>query len=198
MPQQSMHQQIVLASTSRYRADALKQLRLSFTTADPQTQEIPQAGEQPNDLALRLAHQKAAAVAQHYPQAIVIGADQVGYCQGQQLSKPGTIDNAVAQLCAVSGQRAQFYSALALHDPLHNRCLDAVVVTELTFRQISTSQAQHYVAVDNPLDCAGAFKVESLGIALFTEVRSNDPSALIGLPLIALVDMLNQCGIHPL
>ncbi len=192
-----MPAQIILASTSRYRAHALEQLKLSFSVKDPGIDERLLDDERPAQRAIRLAREKAKAVADEFNHAVVIGADQVGYCNGQTLHKPGAAAKAVEQLRSVSGKRAQFYSGLAVYNPRQKEIYDAVVVTKLTFRNISKSQAERYVQLDQPLDCAGAFKVESLGIALFSEVQSEDPSALIGLPLIALVTLLAKCEVHP-
>jgi len=187
---------LILASSSRYRANSLQQLKLEFTTSNPQVDEGALPGESPDTLALRLAHAKAAAITAAHPGAVVIGADQVGVCNGRLLRKPSNPANAERELLAMSGQAAQFYSAVAVHDD--SQTFGEVATTNLIFRSLSPRAVQYYVSVDNPIDCAGAFKVESLGISLFTAINSDDPSALVGLPLIALVSMLMKCGIHPL
>jgi septum formation protein len=187
---------LILASTSRYRAQLLQQLQVEFTIANPQVDETALPGESADTLALRLAHAKAAAVADAHPEAVVIGADQVGACDGRLLTKPMSPHAAERELLALSGRAAHFYSAVAVHHA--DEANGAVVRTDLTFRQLTEQAVAYYVSVDNPIDCSGAFKIESLGISLFRSVNSNDPSALVGLPLIALVSMLTTCGIHPL
>jgi len=189
---------LVLASTSSYRASALERLGLSFEMADPAVDETPLPGEAADSLALRLAHAKAAAVADRFDDAIVIGSDQVGICAGRLLHKPGSGAKAIEQLCSLSGKNAEFYSAVAVHDATSGRREGQTVCTRLTFRAISTAAATHYVSQDNPIDCAGSFKVESLGLALFHKVQADDPSALIGLPVIALLDQLSAYDINPL
>ncbi len=193
-----MPPKLILASTSAYRALALDQLGLSYTTQAPQADESPLPDEPADQLAQRLALAKANAIAQIQPTAVVIGADQVGFCQGRFLIKPGSSTAAVDQLQACRGQKAIFYSALAVYNPHTQNCLQQVVETHLTYRNLSDKQIERYVDLDKPFNCAGAFKIESLGIALFEEVQSQDPSALVGLPLIALVSMLDTCGIQVL
>ena len=196
MNEPKLQRHLVLASTSKYRVQALSQLNLAFETADPGADEAPLADESPGAMALRLAHTKAAAIAQIIPEAVVIGSDQVGFCAGKRLGKPGSKEAAISQLAACSGQEAHFYTAVAVHDARqhHGEC----VVTRLLYRRFSAAQIRHYVDFDEPWDCAGSFKIESLGIALFTEVSSVDPTALIGLPLIATLSLLAKCGIAPL
>ena len=191
-------QNLILASTSIYRAEALSRLGLAFDIEASAVDETPLPAESPNDLAMRLAHAKAAAVAAKHADAVVIGADQVGELNGERLGKPGSSDAAVAQLQRLSGRQARFHSAVAVHDASTGKRFGTVVTTDLEFRTISATMAANYVAMDNPVDCAGAFKVESAGIALFKRVVSDDPSALIGLPMIALLDALAECGINPL
>lgn len=187
---------LILASTSPYRAELLQRLGLTFETAAPDVDETPLAGESPDTLALRLARAKAAAVAAAYPEAVVLGSDQVGQCAGRLLTKPGDKQRAVAELRALSGQPAVFYTAIAVqHD---DRCEADVVTTELRFRDISEAEARVYVERDEPWDCAGSFKAEALGIALFEQIRADDPTALIGLPLIATVSLLGRFGIKVL
>lgn len=191
-------QKLILASTSRYRAEALARLGLPFATQAPQVDESAQPDEPLEALALRLAHAKAAAVAAHHPHAVVIGSDQVGACNGRRLGKPAHADAAVAQLSRLSGQQATFYTAVAVHHATNARRLGRVVATELEFRTFSEAEARHYVSIDNPVDCAGSFKVEALGITLFKRVTADDPTALVGLPMIALLEQLAECGINPL
>ena len=196
MPTTAPERMLILASTSRYRAEALSRLGLPFTTADPRIDETPLPAESPDTLALRLAHAKAAQVARLHPEAVVIGSDQVGHCAGRLLTKPGNLQRAVDQLCAASGHTAEFYTAVAVHQG--ERAEAQVVPTELAFRVFSERQARAYAQKDQPWDCAGSFKAESLGIALFQRVSSQDPTALIGLPLIATVSLLSRFGISPL
>ena len=187
---------IILASTSVYRAQALAQFDIPFTSADPKVQERRISGESARAQSQRLACEKATAVAKTNPYAIVIGADQVGECKGKLLHKPLSVANAIKGLCEISGKQATFYSALAVYCPKRQTLFKKVVATRLVFRTISRQQAKDYVQKDRPLDCAGGFKIESLGIALFEQVSAKDPSALIGLPLIALTTMLNDCGVQ--
>ena len=187
--------QIVLASTSQYRATALEQLRISFDTAAPEVDEQPLTGERPAALALRLASAKALAVAERFPEAVVIGGDQVGECDGVVLSKPGTAAENVRQLLGCAGRSALFHSALAVVNPRERTCTSVVVPTRLEYRAFSRTEVEAYVAADAAYDCAGGFKVEAFGISLFRSVKADDPTALVGLPLIALTGMLRRCGV---
>ncbi len=192
MPEAENQRHLILASTSRYRANALKTLNLVFTAVDPETDEQASAAEKPDTLALRLAHSKAAAGLQSNPKCVVIGSDQVGFCDGLQLHKPGNAAGAVAQLRKCSGRRATFYTAVAVHTDTQR--LATVVPTELQFRALSRQDIENYVAAEPAFDCAGGFKIEGLGITLFESVTSTDPSALIGLPLIATARFLRTLG----
>ena len=189
---------IILASTSPYRAQALQQLGLPFTSMAPLTEEQAQPAEAPQDLAMRLAMEKTAAVAARCPDAIVIGSDQVGMGPDGLLHKPGTDAAATKQLQGLSGRVATFDSAVSVYNPQKRNFQSDVVRTTVEFRHLSAQQIERYVAIDQPLNCAGAFKVERLGIALFDRVTSDDPSALIGLPLIALTRLLEACGVDVL
>ena len=191
-------QTLVLASSSRYRAQALRQLGLIFEVVKPQTDETPLSGEAPDALVRRLAKRKAQSVAEGFSDAVIIGSDQVGCCDGKLLQKPATSAEAVSQLYAARGKTAKFYTALTLLEQPKARYHSEVVTTELVFRNFSRAEVERYVQLDKPLDCAGSFKIEALGIALFSSVSSDDPSALIGIPLIALVSLLGKCGINPL
>ena len=192
---------LILGSSSRYRAQALRSLGLVFTQVSPNVDERPRLNESPEALAARLARTKAVNIAQKHTGAIVVGSDQVGFCSGRLLSKPGSKANAVAVLRQNAGQTATFYTGLAcarqdLAGKLRTQ-LD-VCKTELKFRLLTDDQITRYVDHDNPVDVAGGFKAESLGIALFDYIRADDPSALIGLPLIALTQQLQSFGIDPL
>lgn len=193
--------ELILGSSSVYRAAALGTLGLPFAQISPDIDETPKAKELPDALARRLASTKATVVAQQNPTAVVIGSDQVGWCQGRLLSKPGSLDAARQMLMRNAGLEAVFYTALALsqfdHDGCEHTCVD-VIKTELKFRNLSDAEIDHYVEHDHPIDSAGGFKAESLGIALFEYIRADDPSALIGLPLITLTSRLREFGISPL
>ncbi len=189
---------LVLASSSPSRAQALRQLGLFFESVSPQVDEKPLAGETPDALARRLAALKARAVADQFDDAVIIGSDQVGFCNGHLLHKPESADAAVTQLYAARGQAARFHTALTVIDQHRKHTFHELVTTDLVFRDLSRAEVARYVEIDEPLNCAGGFKIEKLGIALFSAVSSNDPSALIGLPLIALVSILAKCGINPL
>ena len=189
---------LVLASTSRYRRELLERLRVPFQTASPRTDETPLPGELPRDTALRLAHAKAQSVAEQFSDAFIIGSDQVADCQGELIGKPGTNECARALLARLSGRTVVFHTGVALLDARSGACESAVVDVRSTFRALTQKQIDTYVAREAALDCAGAVRVEALGIALFTSIESDDPTALIGLPLIRLTDMLHRVGIDPL
>ena len=191
---------LILGSSSIYRAQALESLGLSFTQVAPRVDETPRQYESPKDLAARLAHAKATDVAQQHLGAIVIGSDQVGFCAENFLSKPGTKANAIETLRQNSGKTAIFLrplSALKNSGGELQTSLD-ICKTELKFHDLTVEQIIGYVERDNPINTAGAFKAESLGIALFKYIRADDPSALIGLPLSALTRRLQAFGIDPL
>jgi septum formation protein len=189
--------EIVLASSSRYRARALEVLGVPFDRVAPDVDETSMPGERPEELSLRLAAEKARAVVARRPSAIVIGSDQVGVCEERILGKPGSFDNAVAQLQLLSGRVATFYTSLVVLSP-QAAPWESSSTTELKFRDISEAEARTYVELDDPIDCAGSFKSESLGIALFELIRADDPSALVGLPMISLVSALRGVGVNPL
>ncbi|MBN8894856.1 MAG: septum formation inhibitor Maf [Rhodanobacter sp.] len=190
-----MPRRIVLASTSRYRADLLRRLLADFEQAAPDTDETPQAGEAPATRALRLAIAKATAVAAGFDDALVIGSDQVAALDGEILRKPGSVEVAREQLGASSGRIVHFHTALCLLETRHGRSQTHVDDTRVRFRELGSAEIERYVTRELPLDCAGSFKCEGLGISLFEEIDNRDPSALIGLPLIALARMLRQAGV---
>lgn len=183
---------LVLASTSPYRRELLARLRLPFEVIGPNVDETPRAGEVPAALTLRLAREKAAAVAARFTDAVVIGADQVAVLDGAALSKPGSHDAAARQLRALRGRRITFLTAVAVAHGAPPRILARVVPTDVTFRAFGDRAIEAYLEADRPYDCAGAAKIESLGIALVERVDSADPTALVGLPLIALVELLAE------
>lgn len=191
---------LILASTSRYRRELLERLHLPFSVAAPAVDETPLPGETPAQTALRLSRDKAAAVAAQHPGALVIGADQVATLDGVQLGKPGNHDRALAQLLQMRGRTVTFHSALCLCDartPEAPRFDCADVPTAATFHHLSDAELDAYLRIEQPYDCAGSAKVEGLGITLLAQVVSDDPTALIGLPLIALTNMLRRAG-YPL
>lgn len=190
--------QLILASTSRYRQAALAKLGLSFDCVSPDVDETPLAGESPAALCLRLSLAKARAVAARAQDALVIGSDQVAEHRGQIIGKPGNRARNVAQLTAFSAERVCFHSGIALIHASSGEAQTHIDVTEVIFRPLSAAQIEHYLDREPAFDCAGGFKCEGLGIALFEAIRSEDPSALIGLPLIALSRMLARFGMDPL
>lgn len=186
---------LVLGSTSRYRAELLRRLYPSFEQRSPGTDESPTPGETPRDRALRLAIAKARAAAEGLDDALVIGSDQVAELEGLVLDKPGTAERARAQLTASSGREVHFHTALCLHDTRSGQDRVHVDHTRVHFRSLDADEIARYVEREQPLDCAGSFKCEGLGISLFERIDNEDPSALIGLPLIALARLLREAGI---
>jgi septum formation protein len=188
---------LVLGSSSRYRRELLERLRIPFEVASPDIDETPLAGEAPHETALRLSRQKAEAIAGRYRGALVIGSDQVVTLDGAQIGKPGSHDKALAQLRLMRGRTVTFHSALCLLDSRNGRVQTADVQTRATFRDLPDSELEAYLHLEHPYDVAGSAKSEGLGIALLSRVESEDPTALVGLPLIALTTMLRHAG-YPL
>lgn len=186
---------VVLGSTSRYRAELLRRLLPEFEQSSPGTDESPQAGEMPDQRALRLAVNKARAAACHRSDALVIGSDQVAELDGLVLDKPGTAARAMAQLTASSARRVIFHTALCLLDTRTERQETHVDRSIVQFRELSADEIERYIEREQPLDCAGSFKCEGLGISLFESIENQDPTALIGLPLITLARMLRSAGV---
>ena len=188
---------LVLASTSRYRRELLGRLTSHFRQESPQVDETALPGETPVQLAARLAAAKARAIAMRNPNALVIGSDQVADCGGVVLGKPGDIANARRQLQASSAAAVVFHTALCVIDTRHApaREFTALDTTRVVFRTLDDAEIEHYLEREQPFDCAGSFKSEGLGIGLFERVESVDPTALIGLPLIALCGLLRRAGI---
>ena len=184
---------LVLASGSRYRRDLLERLRLPFTAWAPDVDESVAAGERPAATAVRLAREKARAGARRWPQAWIIGSDQVADVDGHAVSKPETLDNARRQLRELSGRTVVFHTALALAAP-GGRLEERLVDTEVAFRRLSDAEIERYLAREPALDCAGSAKSEGLGIALLDRLGGDDPTALVGLPLIALSRLLRDAG----
>ncbi|MFN7727518.1 MAG: Maf family nucleotide pyrophosphatase [Rubrivivax sp.] len=189
---------LVLGSTSRYRRELLERLRLPFSCVSPQVDETALPGETPAALALRLSLAKARAVAALHPQAVVIGADQVADLAGQALGKPGTHERAVEQLRRMRGQEVVFQTGLAVvrADTGFEQALLAPV--RVRFRELSDAEIEHYLRLDQPYDCAGSAKCETLGITLLSAIDSDDPTTLVGLPLIRTAQLLRAAGLDPL
>ena len=186
--------ELILASTSPYRRTLLERLSLPFTAVAPGVREDPIAEELPADRALRLSLEKAQAVAARYPDAVVIGSDQVAAQGHQVLDKPGDETRARAQLTAVSGSSARFHTGCAVIGPRASVRLVHLDTTTVYFRALSTAEIARYVERERPCDCAGGFRAEGLGISLFESIESADPTALIGLPLIWLAGALRRAG----
>jgi septum formation protein len=187
---------IVLASTSRYRRELLGRLRLAYDVEAPQVDEAPLEGEAPRGTALRLAIAKARDVLARRPGAVVIGSDQVAEIDGTALGKPLSHTAALAQLERMQGRTVTFHTALAVAGPDRDTLQFDCVPTTVQMRTLSRAALEHYLRLDEPYDCAGAAKIESLGIALVASVESTDPTALVGLPLIRLTAMLAHAGIE--
>ena len=186
---------LVLASTSRYRRELLARLALPFETAAPDVDETPRADEAPRELALRLALEKAQAVAARKPQAIVIGSDQVADLHGQPLGKPGTHERAAAQLARMSGQTVLFHTAVAVVQASQGFAQSSLATVTVRFRTLDAATIERYLLAEQPYDCAGSAKSEGLGIALLQAIESDDPTALIGLPLIRTAQLLRAAGL---
>ena len=189
---------LILGSSSVYRRELLSRLGLPFEVAVPNIDESPLAGEAPEATALRLAQAKATAIAAKHPGALIIGSDQVATLDGQQIGKPGNHENALKQLQTMRGRRVIFHTALCLLDGRKTGA-DAVqienVQTFVSFRNLSDAELDAYLRIEQPYDCAGSARNEALGIAILEKIESNDPTALTGLPLIALTTMLRQAGV---
>ena len=188
-------QTLVLASSSTYRRDLLKKLHLDFITCSSAVDEMPQPGESAEALALRLSITKAKAIAEQFPNHLIIGSDQVASCGGILLGKPGNREQAIQQIKAQSGRIVSFYTGLCVFNSANNEYLTAMDVCQVHFRELNDQQIQRYLDIEQPFDCAGSFKSEGYGIVLFSKIMGEDPNALIGLPLIKLTGLLNQCGL---
>ena len=186
---------LLLASTSRYRAELLGRLGLPFETRAPAVDETPRPDEPPRDYVLRLAREKAVAVFRQAPGCVVVGADQAAVLDGRLLGKPGTEARAREQLLAASGRSVEFLTGLAVAGPDPEQLRSEVVPFRVVFRRLDEAQIASYVERDQPLDCAGSFRAEGLGIALFRRLEGDDPASLVGLPLIRLVDLLADAGL---
>jgi len=189
-------QQLVLGSGSIYRRELLQRLQIPFEVCSPDIDETPLPGEMPGATALRLAASKARAAAAAYPDALIIGADQVAVLENTLLGKPLTHENAVRQLRLLRGKEVTFHTALSLFNSRSARMQTRLIPSHVKFRELSDQQIENYLAREQPYHCAGSAKSEGLGIALIERITGDDPNALIGLPLIALVEMLAHEGIE--
>ena len=186
---------LILASSSLYRQQLLAKLNIDFSHTSPEIDEIPRAHETAEQLASRLAIEKAKAVASQHPQSLIIGSDQVASINNQLLFKPGNHEQAVKQLKLCSGKKVSFYTSVCLLNSHTGKQQVSVEVYTVCFRELTTAQIERYLQADQPYDCAGSFKMEGLGISLFTSIKGEDPNTLIGLPLIRLIEMLGNEGI---
>ncbi len=189
-------QPLVLASTSIYRSELLSTLQIPFQTAAPNVDETPLPGESAEQTSLRLAQIKAQVVAKRFPDALIIGSDQVALLDGQQIGKPLNHDNAVRQLSTMRGKTVTFYTALTLLNAASGEMQTDVAINEVSFRNLSDDKIERYLKKEQPYHCAGSAKSEGLGIALISRIQGDDPNALIGLPLILLVGMLEKQGVR--
>ncbi|MDT7516176.1 Maf family nucleotide pyrophosphatase [Rhodoferax mekongensis] len=193
--QSTPQRKLVLGSTSIYRRELLERIRLPFSVAAPHVDETPQPGETPVALARRLALAKARAVAQVHPDCIVIGSDQVADLHGQPLGKPGTHERAIAQLQAMRGQTVIFQTAVAVVCLATGFVQEDLAAVKVQFRDLSDTEIEHYLQAEKPYDCAGSAKSEGLGISLLDAIDNDDPTALVGLPLIRTCRMLRAAGL---
>ena len=186
---------IILASSSLSRRSLLARLELPFTAVSPDIDESPLPHEKPADLALRLAKEKAQVFQSKYTNSLIIASDQVIFCGDMRLDKPETVENATAQLKAISGKSIDSHTALCVLNTQTGNLQTDVIFTRVHFRELSDKTIHEYIRRDNPLHCAGSIKAEGLGMVLFTKIETDDPTAILGLPLIRLTTMLMQEGI---
>jgi septum formation protein len=191
-----MKQTLILASSSPYRKELLQRLHIDFEVFSPDIDESQLEDEHPEQTALRLAQLKARKIGEIHPNAIIIGCDQVATLDGIQLGKPGNHENAVKQLRMMRGKQVTFHSAICLYNAQTQRMQAEVVPYIVEFRDVSDAQIDHYLSIEKPYNCAGSAKSEGLGIALISAMHGEDPNALIGLPLIKLISMLNAENIY--
>ena len=193
-----MSQNLILASTSPYRRELLSRLGLPFSVENPLTDETPIVGESPENMALRLSEAKARAIAEKFPDALIIGSDQVATVNTKIYGKPGNHENAKRQLQELSGKTVNFFTGICLFNARTGHADVRGVPTLVTFRQLSGEEIENYLRREPAYNCAGSAKSEGLGIALLSSMIGEDPNALVGLPLIALCDMLRQQGVSML
>jgi septum formation protein len=190
-----MKQTLILASSSIYRRELLQKLQIPFSTISPKIDESPLTDEKPYETALRLAQEKAKKIGEDYPYALIVGCDQVATLDGEQLGKPGNHKNAVEQLKKMQGREVKFYSALCLYNASTGNMQTENVPYLVRFRQLTDEQIENYLNKEQPYQCAGSAKSEGLGVALIERMLGEDPNALVGLPLIKLVTMLQNEGL---
>jgi septum formation protein len=190
--------QLVLASSSPYRKSLLQRLGLPFVCCSPDINETPLPGESVETLVQRLASAKASVLSQRYPSALIIGSDQACQCDGKILGKPGSFEAARKQLQHCSGLPADFHTAISLLDSESGLSFHSHDVYRVYFRTLTSDEIDYYLQTEQPFDCAGSFKAEGLGIALFEAMEGKDFHSLLGLPLISLCTLLRQCGLNPL
>ncbi|MDY7544964.1 Maf-like protein [Glaciimonas sp. Gout2] len=190
---------LILGSSSKYRKELLSRLHIPFEVISPEIDETPRLGETPEETAMRLAREKALAVALMAPEALIIASDQIATLDGEQIGKPGTHQNALLQLQKMRGRRVVFHTALCLLDGRSIKSESIVqlenIQTFVTFRNLPDAELDAYLHIEQPYDCAGSAKNEGLGIAILEKIESSDPTALTGLPLIALTGMLRRAGV---
>ncbi len=191
-----MKQTLILASSSKYRRELLHKLQIPFNSVSPKVDETAQINEKPHETALRLAQDKAKKIGKKHPHALVIGCDQVATLDGVELGKPGNHQNATKQLQMMRGREVTFHSALCLYNAATGNMQAEVVPYLVRFRQLSDAQIDSYLTKEQPYHCAGSAKSEGLGITLIERMIGEDPNALIGLPLIKLITMLQNEGVH--
>jgi len=187
---------LILASTSKYRSELLNKLGIPFETANPAVDETPLPGELPAAIASRLALAKSQAISSTIPNTLVIGSDQVASIENTVLGKPGNLDRAIDQLTLSSGRCVEFHTAVSVIDINSGNSLSHLETTRVYFRSLTHDQIVRYLEADRPFDCAGSFKAEGMGISLFTKIEGRDPNALVGLPLIGLVEILASFGVE--
>ncbi|WP_347987002.1 nucleoside triphosphate pyrophosphatase [Methylomonas sp. AM2-LC] len=187
---------IILASSSPYRAALLRKLQLDFEICASHVDETPLPGESAQHLALRLSKAKANALSVTYPEHLIIGSDQVAVCGEQFLNKPGNREQAILQLLTQSGKSAQFYTGICVLDTASNKMHSAIDSCIVHFKTLTQKQIERYIDLEQPFDCAGSFKSENLGIALFSSIETSDPNTLVGLPLIKLISLLSEAGVE--
>ncbi len=186
--------QLALASSSRYRRELLTRFRVPFTWQSPHIDEEPRPAETATDTALRLAEAKAQALRETFTDHLIIGSDQVAWFAGHQVSKPGNHRNAVSQLQQFSGQTVQFFTAVCVYNSRSKTSQTALALTTVRFRQLPDNEIERYLRIEQPYHCTGSFMAEGLGITLFDQISSDDPTAIIGLPLIKLRQLLAEQG----
>ncbi|MGJ0492480.1 Maf family protein [Methylobacter sp.] len=189
---------LILASSSPYRQALLKKLHLNFKAISPEVDERPLENEAPEILALRLGKLKAQALCEKHPDHLIIGSDQVAVINDKQLRKPGNRAKAIKQLQAASGNTVTFFTSICIINSNTMHYMTDLDISTVFFKTLTRQQIEHYVDIEKPYDCAGSFKSESLGIALFEKIQGDDPNALTGLPLIKLISLLEKFGVHVL